>query len=450
MSEMNLTDVFVETLYTLYTRSMPAEVALEARKCLMDEVATILAGAVVQKEKLSQYLDWFSGDDATVIGFGRKASLQNAALCNGISGHSYDFDDGHRFSTVHLGSTVIPPVLAVCEKEGLSMDALIRGIVIGYETSIRLGRCVQPAHRARGFHSSGTVGAVGAAMGVAAALGFDKAQFKAALAAGLSSAGGINEMMENVSTMKPYNVGRAAHDGVTAAMVARAGFQGPYDPMLGTFGFLHSACETYDASVLSLETDGNYNITGGYHKPYASCRHTHGAVYAAWKAVNDNGLDWHDIEKIDIRMYGQGVKGHTHTAVPGPVAGKMSTPFCIGLCLKTGKIGIDSFTDETLHDPDILGLSEKVTVTADEEMTAWVPKKRAANATVTTKDGKTYFFQADYTIGEPELPMTVEDFRKKLDELGGAAGKSTQETAAIADMILNFEGKASEFAAALA
>lgn len=447
---MNLTDIFVETLYTLKSQPLPEEIVLEARKCLMDEVGTMLAGAALQKEKLNTYLDCFTGEDATVVGYGRKASLQNAALANGISGHSYDFDDGHRFSTVHLGSTVIPPVLAVCEKEGLSMDDAIRGIVIGYETAIRLGRCIQPSHRARGFHSSGTAGAVGAAMGVAAALDFDKELFKATLAASLSSAGGINEMMENVSTMKPFNIGRAAHDGITAAYVAKAGFRGPYDPMLGTFGFLHTACDEYKAEVLSLETDPNYNITGGYHKPYAACRHTHAAVYAAVKAVEENGVDWKDIKDIYIRMYGQGVKGHTHTAVPGPVAGKMSTPFCIGLALKTGRISIDSFTQETLTDKDIMALSETVRIEPDDEMTSWVPNKRAANATVTTKDGKSYFFQADYAPGEPELPMSIADYEKKLTELAASAGWTKALCADICDTILHFDGKVADFMQKLA
>lgn len=447
---MNLTDIFVETLYTLKSQPLPEEIALEARKCLMDEVGTMIAGAALQKEKLSTYLDCFTGEDATVVGMNRKASLQNTALVNGISGHSYDFDDGHRFSTVHLGSTVIPPVLAVCEKEGLSMNEAIRGIVIGYETGIRLGRCIQPSHRARGFHSSGTVGAIAAAMGVAAALDFDKELFKATLAAALSSAGGINEMMENVSTMKPFNIGRAAHDGITAAYVAKAGFRGPYDPMVGTFGFLHGACDEYKPEVLSLETDPNYNITGGYHKPYASCRHTHGAVYAATKAAWDNGVDWKDITDIYIRMYGQGVKGHTHTAVPGPVAGKMSTPFCIGLCFKTGKISIDSFTEEALTDKDILAISEMVRIEPDDEMSSWVPNKRASNATITTKDGKQYFCQADYAPGEPELPMTIEDYKKKLGELAGAAGKTEAQISELADMILNFSGNVAEFMQKLA
>ena len=144
-------------------------------------------------------------------------SSENYITLSGLQGtFAYDFDDGHRFSTVHLGSAVIPPVLAVAEKEGLSMEDAIRGIVIGYEAGIRLGRCIQPSHRGRGFHSSGTVGAIAAAMGVAALLDFDRDQFKATLAAACSAAGGINEMMENVSTMKPFLVRVTAVTGAPA------------------------------------------------------------------------------------------------------------------------------------------------------------------------------------------------------------------------------------------
>jgi len=447
---MNLTDSFVHTLYTLKSQPFPREVTEEARKCLLDEIGAIFAGAKLLENQLRPYLGMFSGEEATAIGLGCKASLHNAALVNGTSGHAYDFDDGHRFSTVHLGSAVIPAVLAVAEKENLAMDAVIRGIVIGYEAAIRMGNCIQPSHRARGFHSSGTVGTIGAAMGVAALLDFDRETMKNALAAACSGAGGILEMMENISTMKPYNIGRAAHDGITAAFIARAGFIGPIDPLEGTFGFLRSACETYKPEVLTLEHDGNYNICGSYHKPYASCRHTHGAVYAALQAAKENHIDWREIGSIHVDMYGQGVKGHDHTQIPSPVAGKMSTPYCIALALVTGKIGISSFTEEALHNPDILALTRKVTVQANPEMTAWVPKKRAARVSVTMNSGEEFSFQADYAYGEPELPMTTEDFRGKVTELAMASGKTEEEIRNITDMILTFEGKVPELMKLLA
>ena len=80
---MNLTDIFVDTLFTLYCRPLPENVKEEARRCLLDEIGVIFAGVAQLKDKLGTYLDLFSGDDATVIGMNRRASLQNAALVNG-------------------------------------------------------------------------------------------------------------------------------------------------------------------------------------------------------------------------------------------------------------------------------------------------------------------------------------------------------------------------------
>lgn len=447
---MNLTDTFIDTLYTLKSQPLPKEVQEETRKCLLDQVGVMIAGAALLKDQLTNYLDMFEGCEATAIGLGRKASLQNAALANGISGHAMDYDDGHRFSTVHLGSAVIPAVLAVAEKENKSMGDVIRGIAIGYEAAIRMGNCVQPAHRARGYHASGTVGTIGAAMGVAALLDFDREQMKSTLATACTSAAGILEMQENVSTLKPFNIGRATHDGITAALIVRAGFRGPEDTLEGKFGFLRAVCETYKPEVLSLENDSRYNICGSYHKPYASCRHTHGAVYAALRAVQDNNLNWREIAGICVDMYGQGVKGHDHTHIPSPVAGKMSTPFCIALALITGNIGLSSFTEDALLDPDIVALTQKVTVRADEEMTSWVPKKRAARVTVTMADGKTYTAQADFALGEPELPMSIEDFKAKVTELCVYAGRTEQNAQEIISKVLTGSGNAADLVKMLA
>ena len=436
---MNITDSFVETLYTLHSRPMTDELRAQARFCLLDEVACILAGIELQRDKLNKYLDFFSGDEATVFGLERKASLQNAALANAMIGHVCDLDDGHRFSTVHLGSTTIPALLAVAEKENLDMEDVLRGIVIGYETGIRLGRCVQPALRARGFHSTGVCGTIGAAMAIASALNFTKDEFKAALSAAATSAAGLNEMMENVSTLKPYNAGRACHDGITAAYIAKAGFQPPYDAMWGKFGFLHTACETFDEEVLTLEFDDGYNIFGGYHKPYAACRHVHASVYGAVKAAELCDAKWNEISDIYISMYGQGIKGHDHTEIPSTVAGKMSGPFSVALCLKTGDAGVRSYTEENIHDEDILALTKKVRIEENPEFTALVPSKRAAEVTVSTYDGRKGTYKVDYAPGEPELPLTTGDI---CDKLRGNSPFAPELNDRIIDTVLNFDGKA--------
>lgn len=438
---MNITDIFTNTLYEMACTPLPKEVSLEARKCVLDLLGSMIGGTNWLGEKLNAYLDLMPPADqgATVVNMGRRGSLQTAVLVNGMNAHVFDIDDGHRFSTVHLGATVIPAVLAACEYYGLEMEDLLRGVTIGYETSIRMGRCLQPAHRARGFHSSGTAGTLGAAMGVAAALRFTREETKAALAAAASSAAGINEMMKNVSSMKPYNIGRAGHDGITAALIAKAGFQGPHDPLGGSFGFLKAMAETVNPSVLSLETDCNWNILGAYHKPYASCRHTHAAIDGALDIMRQHHPDLNEIEKIVVRMYGQGVKAHDHTDIPSIVAGKMSTPFCVGLALETGRAGIASFCEETIHNTEILRLASCTQVLPDENFTAQVPYKRAANVEIQMKDGTSWTSQVDYAKGEPEVPMTIDEFKEKFFELAAYGGKSQEECAAIAKLVLTGE-----------
>ena len=206
---MNTSDKFIDRLYTTAVSPMPKEVAEEARHCLLDNLGAMIGGSSLLKDKTDRLLAGQpSCDGATVIHTGHRASLQNAAMVNGMHTHVFDIDDGNRLTSVHLGAVIIPAVMAVCEYRELSVERLLIGMVVGYEAANRVAKCIQPAHRNRGFHASGTCGEIGAAMGVAAALGFDKDMMKSALGAACTSAAGILEMQENVSTMKPYNLGR--------------------------------------------------------------------------------------------------------------------------------------------------------------------------------------------------------------------------------------------------
>lgn len=446
VAEKNYTDILVNTLYTMANREIPAEVMDMARKCLLDGMGSMIGGTNWMHERIHRYLDLQPEvkKGATVVNMGREASLQNAALANAMALHVFDIDDGHRFSTVHLAATTVPAVMAVCEYYNLGMEDLLRGIIIGYEVGIRMGNCLQPAHRARGYHSTGTVGTLGAAMGVAAALKFTKEEFKAALSAAATSAAGLNEMMENVSTLKPFNPARACHDGITAALIAKAGFVGPYDSISGTFSFFRAMAETVKPEVLDINVDDSWNIMGGYHKPYAACRHTHAGIDGAFGVIKKYGVKAEDVDHVLVRMYGQGVKGHNYTDIPTPTAGKMSTPFCVGLAFTKGTCGIGAFNEENVADPEVQRICKATEVVPDEEFTSWVPKKRAANVTVFTKDGKSYSEQVDYAKGEPEFPMTLEDFKVKFFELAQYGGKTQAEAEKIADTIMTANGPVSE------
>ena len=444
---LNYSDEFIKTLYTLSHAEITPELKAEARRCLLDGLGSLYGGMEIMRGRVDNYLDQLPEcpAGATVIGHGRRASMQDAALSNALALHALDMDDGHRFSTVHLAASVLPAVLAVGECFDLTMDDLIRGLLAGYETGIRMGRCIQPANRARGFHSSGTAGTLGAAMGVAAALNFTEEQMKNALAAAATSAAGILEVMENTSTLKPFNPARACHAGITAALIALSGFQSPIDPLGGKFGFFRCMAENVNREVLTLGFDPGWNITGCYHKIHAACRHTHAPIDGVLAIKAREHFRPEDVESILVEMYGQGIKGHDYTTINTPLEAKMSIPYGIACAIVTGSCGMTAFTEENITNAEIQRILHAVTVKEDPNFTAIVPMRRPARVTIILRDGRSFTEDVQYAMGEPENPMTEETFLGKFRDLALSGGKSHEDLECVIDAALHFEGSVREF-----
>lgn len=449
---MNLTEELLNVLYPMSVKPLPEEILAAARTCLLDELGAIYGGARQIRDQIRTFLDFQPPVErgASVIGGGRQASLEHAALWGGFAGHVFDVDDGNRFCNLHPGSAVIPAVLAVCDAKERSMDDLLRGIVVGYEAATRIALCAQPAHRGRGFHASGTCGAVGAAVGAAAALGFDRAQMKSALAAAAASASGLLEMQENVSKLKPYNLGHAAMCGVTAVGMALAGFNGPEDPLGGGRGFFSALCdEEIHPEHLSKPLDGRYAVQDAYHKSYAACRHCHAALDSTLELRELDGVTPENIKAITLHFYAQGAMGHDHKTVPSIVSAKMSVPYAIALALAVGAAGIPDYTEERLTDPTILSLLDKITVVVEDELTAQVPKIRPAIVDVELLDGRTYSARTDVARGEPEIPLSEQTLARKFDDLLIYGGKTKEEAEAVRAAVLTGTGSVRELTRAL-
>ena len=201
---MNITDRFIDGLVAK-AQTMPEEVTKQAKRCLLDYLGVVLGGMRYLKEKHPALIETAPSD----------------AFLHGFAAHVLELDDGHRHGMIHLGASIVSAVLDVAEREKLSFDDVLRGIVMGYEVAVRSAMTLQPGHKVRGYHVSGTCGTIGSALGVAFACGYGKAQLKSTLDCAVSSAAGVLEIQEEASEMKPYNVGRAVLDGIMAAQVGR-------------------------------------------------------------------------------------------------------------------------------------------------------------------------------------------------------------------------------------
>jgi len=435
-----MTDLFIQNILSISRSSIPPQVWRQAERTLIDYFAVTVSGSKYFHEKLASYAEGIKeSGNSTIIGLGIKSSKQTAALLNGMSAHVLELDDGHRKGAIHVGATVYSALLAIAEDEGFSVEDILFGGIIGYEVTVRLACAVQPGNKLRGYHATGTCGTVGAAMGIAAAMGQDFEQMKSSFSAAVTSAGGVLEMQENNADMKPFNVGRAAMDAVSAAYMGKARFKAPDDALGGRRGFLKIMTDTPSPAFLSEAVHAdNLAIMRIYMKTYASCRHAHPAIEAAMILCAEHPeLSSNNIRSIVIETYKLAVSGHDHTEIAGVSSAKMSIPFCVALAICRGDAGMSSFTEENVADKTILSLTKKVKVIENEQLSILVPDKRASLLHILTSDGKEFTQRVDYPKGEPENPLTDDELRHKFVSLVTAGGLSKESCETIINNIYN-------------
>ena len=431
-----MTDFFIKNLMNMVSGFNDDGVLWQVKKCLVDYLACTLAGAKFFYAKDLTYIDSlnFDNGNSSIIGLERKSSLQTAALINGMNSHIMELDDGHRRGAVHVGATIFSALLPIAEKEHLDMKDVLLGTIVGYETTIRLACAVQPGNKLRGYHATGTCGTIGATMAIAAALHFDFDQMKSAFSAAVTSAAGVLEMQEDNADLKPLNVGRAAMDAVSAAYLGKARFKAPNDALGGKRGFLAVMTDKPKTEFMTDFSKGEFCIQSIYNKPYASCRHTHSAIESAMRIRCQDGFRLEELESICVRTYKLAVAGHDHTQIDGISSAKMSMPYSVAVALATGKAGLNEFSEEMVFNKNILDIASKVQIVADDELTALCPQCRAAIVEVKTKSG---FFSArtDYPKGEPENPLTQEEFNQKIEGLVSFAGYNKRVYNALIKMV---------------
>lgn len=414
----NITETFIAELVKK-SQELHYDVIQQARKVLLDYLGVLLGGKKYLEKKHPELI----------------ASAPSEAFLNGFAAHVLELDDGHRHGMIHLGASIVTAVLDAAKKENLKSDDVLRGLVMGYEVAVRCARAIQPGHKERGYHVSGTCGTIGSAMGIAFACGYSKEQMKSTLACAVSSAAGVLEIQEQASELKPYNVGRAAMAGVVAAQVGKLGLPGPDDILGGKRGFLAALTSLPKPEFLTDFSNEDYAIMGIYQKVHAACRHCHPAIDATIDMRNDINFKPDQIDRIEVRTYKLAVGSHDHTEIMGISSAKLSTPYAVALAVVKGSAGYADYNEANLDDYNIKLITRKVKVIEDENLTAQSPAVRGAKVTIYLKNGKVYDATCLYPKGEPEHPLTQEELEGKFHGLAMYGGLTEQECEEVIEKI---------------
>lgn len=407
---MNITEAFIKGL-SEKSQAIPRQVVEQAKNCLLDYLGVTIGGLKYLKVVHPELI----------------AAAPSSAFLNGFAAHVLELDDGHRHGMIHLGTSIVSAVLDVAVTENLKADDVLRGIVMGYEVAVLCARSVQPGHKVRGYHVSGTCGTIGSAMGIAFACKYNKEQLKSTLACAVSSAAGVLEIQEQASELKPYNTARGAYDGVLAAQIGKLALPGPDDILGGKRGFLEALTDTPKPGFLTDFNDDAYSIAGIYQKVHAACRHCHPAIDATLDMRNGFNLKREQIKKIEVHTYKLAVGSHDHTEIRGISSAKLSTPYAVALSIVKGSCGYADYNEDNLNDYLIKNLTRRVSIIEDENLTAQSPTVRGARVSIYLKNGEKYEASCLYPKGEPENPLTQEELDNKFRGLAIYGGLTSNE-----------------------
>ena len=440
---MNKTEMFLEAIHNVYQKPIPDNVILRAKLALLDYIGVTLAGLKEQGSKINSLMDDFSDNGGMIypIGISKPMSINNAAFLNGLNGHALDFDDGTNAGIIHLGSPIFSVLLPLAQKHHFSGETLLKAAILGYETSFTMARTIQPVHKKRGYHATGTCGLLGIAVAVSYALGYTEQEKKNAFSTAAVSATGTLKVLEDGSQLKPYNVAKTALLGLIATQMAKAGFDTPDDALSGMAGFLSQMYGSEDVDFISPLLNGTYAIEKAYIKPYAACRYTHPSIDIAKDLRKSNMVDVELIDRVKIKTYSLAVKKHDHTDIKGSASAKMSIPYNFAVTYVLGKTGMEAFTSDALENPKVQSLTKKIVVTEDAEMTAAFPEKTIATVEVVLKDGSILKGESILPKGEPENPLSLEETIEKFSALAVYGGKTDEEIQKIVDATLNVENQ---------
>lgn len=406
-----------------------------AKIFILDCLGCILSGSQIENAKsiraaVSHFAD---GGDCTIYGTNKKSNAMIAALVNGCTGHSQDYDDDHREGTQHASVAVLPAVLALAEKYGTSGAEALLAYVIGSDVTIRAGEAFAGTSYYAGWHLTGTCGVFGATAAACKVLGLDPDQYVNALGVAGSEAAGIGEFNSCGAWTKRFHAGQSAMDGVLAAYMGKEGYYAPPTVFEGEEGFLHlfsfkGGSRGYDVNLpygisypekLTENFGKKWEMADNSIKLHSCCRFTNNFCDCAIDIFNQPGFDWTKVKAIHAECnkftdeklcHPEDIKRHPVNIVNA----QFSLFYEIACGLIKGRVLPESFTEEAIKDERISKLSDLITWEVSEEFESVYPEKYPARVTVTMEDGKQYVGYVEYPKGDPEYPATKEEVVEKF------------------------------------
>jgi 2-methylcitrate dehydratase PrpD len=412
----------------------PAALAA-VRRAALDTLGVTLAGAGESVARIVRRVVRAEGGIplCTVFGTRLRASATAAALANGAAGHAHDFDDTNFTLLGHPSVPLLAAALAAAEAEMRGGASVVRAYIAGFEVGAAIGAAVNPAHYARGWHATSTIGSLACTAAAAAVLELDVATTRAAFGLAASLASGLKENFGSMT--KPFHAGHAARNGVWAAMLAREGLSASDTALEGTQGYFAAFGAARDLAEALAGLGHRWQLldSGIAVKPYPSCALTHSAVDALIELRARHQLDADHVAQVEVGV-GRVVPDVLIHAEPATaLERKFSMQFCAAVALVDGRVDLDTFADGPAS-PSVEKLMSRVSMVVDPTLPEGRDQQAWSRVTVRLADGGTLACPPRGAQGHPDQPLSEAALRTKFLTCAGRV-MSRAEAEAVADQI---------------
>jgi 2-methylcitrate dehydratase PrpD len=335
---------------------------------------------------------------ASVLGRSTRVDMASAALVNGITSHTFDFDDTHLKTIIHPAGPVASAALALAEHQQRSGRELIDALVLGIDVACRVGNAMYPDHYDRGWHITGSTGTLGAAAACARLLRLDAHQTAMALGIAASQPIGVREQFGTMT--KPFHPGAAARAGLMSALLAQQGFTASPRALEAPRGMMQTVSTKNDWREISDQLGERFEIAFNTYKPFACGIVIHPSIDAC-SQLRARGVRPEQVQRIDLRVHSLVLELTGKKEPADGLQAKFSVYHGCAAGLTFGRAAEEEFADAIVNREDMVALRRKVVATVDDSIA-----EASVDVTATLTDGSTVHVFVEHAIGSLQNPMT--------------------------------------------
>ena len=403
-----VTKILAQFVQSHPSKGWSPEVDHEAHRTFLNWLGCAIGAANHESvtSSLAAIQEFQPAPQASILGRKERVDMGGAALINGISSHTFDFDDTHLKTVIHPAGPVASAILALGENMQASGRQLIDALVLGIDVSCRVGNAMYPDHYHRGWHITGSTGMLGSAAACARLMGLDAHKTSMALGIAASQPIGVREQFGTMT--KPFHPGGAARAGQLSALLAKHGFTSSSKALEAGRGFMQTVSTKYDWSEIERELGKAFEISLNTYKPFACGIVIHPAIDACAQ-LRAQGVTADEIERIQLRTHPLVLELTGKKTPKDGLEGKFSVYHGCAAGLIFGQASENEYADDIVNRADVVALRAKVNVTTDASI-----KEASVDLLATLTNGKEIHIYVENAIGSLENPMSDRQLEQKF------------------------------------